>query len=76
MPIQVYLCPDHGDWELFTAFKDNVRQAQKCPYQSPPKAGNRYGVFCLKISKHIVAPIAAAIVKGGTGGGKDMHLPR
>lgn len=75
MPIQVYSCPKHGEWELFTAFKDDVRQTQKCPHRLP-KGDSAYEVFCAQISQHILKPIAAAIVQGGTGGGKDMHLKR
>ena len=70
MPIQVYLCPDHGDWEVFTAFKDDIKSTGKCPHTLPSTGRT---IFCLKTSQHVVRPIAAAIVKGGTGGGKDMH---
>ncbi|KKK65148.1 hypothetical protein LCGC14_2977070 [marine sediment metagenome] len=75
MPIQVYKCPKHGEWELFMAFKDDVKPTNKCPH-SLPQAGQRFPQFCLRISKHILKPIAAAIVSGGTGAGKDMHLKR
>ncbi len=75
MPIHVYLCPEHGEWELFAAFKDDLRKTQKCPH-SMSQGRKRFPQFCMQVSEYILKPIAAAIVRGGTGGGKDMHLPR
>jgi len=66
--IQTYECPKHGEFEVFQAFADDVKPTYKCPRASL--------VGCGRISQHVLKPIATAIVQGGTGGGKDMHLPR
>jgi len=73
MPIQTYLCHDHGEFEIFQAFADEVMQVYRCPHPVHP-VGRR--VTCGRDSQYVLKPIAAAIVQGGTGGGKDMHLPR
>jgi ssDNA-binding Zn-finger/Zn-ribbon topoisomerase 1 len=31
MPIQVYSCPEHGEFELRLSFKDDVQTAGICP---------------------------------------------
>ena len=71
MPIQVYKCDQHGEFEIFQAFADDVKPVVKCPHSLLGR-----GYLCGSGSEHVVKPIAAAIVKGGTGGGKDMHLAR
>ncbi len=73
MPIQTYKCKDHGEFEIFQAFADDVAATYACPHSDPT---DTWDGTCRQDSSHIVKPIAAAIVKGGTGGGKDMHLKR
>ena len=31
MPIQVYFCPKHGEWDALTTFHEDIRSARKCP---------------------------------------------
>ena len=70
MPIQTYKCNDHGEFEIFQAFADDISPTVHCPHDIDE-------VYpCGNDSLHIIKPIAAAIVQGGTGGGKDMHLKR
>ena len=71
MPIQVYKCSRHGEFEIFQAFADDVKPTVNCPHTMPDLL-----YPCGFDSSHVLKPIAAAIVSGGTGGGKDMHLKR
>ncbi len=66
MTFQVYECPEHGEYTVPLRFSQGVPKTWRCP-------ANLGGFFCDERSKHIIKPIAAAIVRGGTGGGKDMH---
>ncbi len=61
MTTYVYKCPRHGEFDLVRERDDDL-EFGVCPK-------------CGEVSTHVVK-IAAAIVPGGTGGGKDMHLPR
>jgi len=78
MPLQVYLCPNHGEFEIFMQFKDEIKDEVSCPktIEAVLSGYPRKIPICSKPSKHIIKPIACAIVEGGTGGGKDMHLVR
>ncbi len=88
MPLQVYECPTHGDFEITIKFSDKISKRKQCPvqveycnpgghpgsdYHDQPGCGHYQ---CKVWSPHVARPIAAAIVEGGTGGGKDMHLKR
>ncbi len=61
MTTYVYKCPKHGEFDLVRKRDDDLSHGV-CP-------------GCGTASAHVVK-IAAAVVQGGTGGGKDMHLKR
>ena len=58
MPIQVYVCPHHGEWWLRTSFADMVLEEAHCPN-------------CGTLSKHVISPPGAIIVEGGTRAGQE-----
>ncbi len=88
MPLQVYECPDHGDFEITLKFSDKIPKYKLCShvieYCNPAwhkgtdhcDSDSCASYPCGNRSPHVTRPIAAAIVAGGTGGGKDMHLKR
>ena len=64
MPIQVYECPEHGEFELTLKFSDDVLTELPCPSSPEPWSQT---TACGLPSRHVIKPIAAAIVEGGTG---------
>ena len=44
MPIQVYRCPEHGEFELTVSFKADVPEVMRCPVDV--EADGVGGVFC------------------------------
>ncbi|KKK96951.1 hypothetical protein LCGC14_2657660 [marine sediment metagenome] len=83
MPTYVYSCPValHGEFNVFMAsYPDEVPKTAPCSvrvYKGDPENSDfDEDVLCNEDSEHVIKPIAAAIVSGGTGGGKDMHLKR
>ena len=63
MPLQVYRCPKHGEFDIRLSFRDDVPQATHC-------------LTCGAPSLHIIKPPAAAIVRDGTGGGRGNGAVR
>ena len=89
MPLQVFECPEHGEFQITLKFSDHVPRFKLCPamvkYHGLHDKTNNRGCNtqsqcsthkCNWRSKHIIKPVAGVIVEGGTGGGKDMHLVR
>ncbi len=75
MPLQIYFCPAHDEFQITIKFSDDVPITMSCPRIIC--GGKRDGKKCpYNKCKHIIKPIAGIIVEGGTGGGKDMHLVR
>ena len=63
MPLQVYMCPHHGEWDLYLSFRDKVLELAHCP-------------DCGTLSEHILYPPGAIIVQGGTGAGRGNAAAR
>ena len=63
MPLQVYRCEAHGEFDVLLSFRDDVPQTAHC-------------LTCGAVSPHILKPPAAAIVKGGTGAGRGNGAVR
>jgi hypothetical protein len=79
MPIQVYKCEEHGEFNVIQKIEDLVWITKPCPVyvrKKNPSTGGLELVCCDKISRHVIEPLSGVIVKGGTGGGKDMHRKR
>lgn len=75
MPIQIYRCPVHGEFELRLSFKDEIPGEAQCPVaahddckRTPPS-----GCHCNEPSPHVLKPPAAIIVEGGTGAGQGRR---
>ncbi len=73
MSIQTHKCKDHGEFGDVQAVADAAAATYICPHSD---SMDTWAGTCRQNSRHIIKPIAAAIVSGGTGGGKDMHLKR
>ena len=76
--IYVYSCPDHGRFEISLRFGSDVPTTWECPHWlsrdvDMAKLSEDGRVPCLKNSKRVILPPVGVTVKGGTGGGKDMH---
>ncbi len=52
MPIQVYKCKTHGEFDIKLSFEDKIMKAKKCPE-------------CGEISKHIISPVGGVKIKRG-----------
>ena len=90
MPLQVFECPEHGEFQTTLKFSEEVPKWKKCRRVlehhgeecDDERSNNPLLLLECKFyecglrSKHVIKPIACAIVEGGTGGGKDMHLVR
>ena len=49
MPIQVYNCPRHGEWDAITTFHEDIRSDRDCPE-------------CGKKSKHTIKPPGGILI--------------
>ncbi len=84
MPTYTYKCPVHGELDVpMISYPDEVPKTAPCPvmlYEGDEGDDGEIQpeteVLCNEDSEYVIKPIAAAIVEGGTGGGKDMHLKR
>jgi hypothetical protein len=63
-PVQVYLCPVHGEFEVKVPFSEDVPSELPCARSPEPWSQT---TACGLPSRHVLKPIAAAIVEGGTG---------
>lgn len=76
MPIQIYRCPVHGEFEVKLSFKDKVLDEVQCPagvQEYRPAASDVDVVPCGAGSPHVIKPPAAIIVEGGTGAGSGRR---
>lgn len=70
MPIQVYRCSEHGEFDVRLSFSDGVPDEYECPYTIETYDKNRefyLGVVkCGKKGVHVIKPPAGVIIEGGT----------
>jgi len=69
MPIQVYSCPIHGEFDVFMSFSDEIPELKPCPIVDPKDN-------CGKRSVHVIKPPAGIVVQGGTGAGRGHTQAR
>ena len=69
MPIQTYLCPIHGEFDIRMSFSDEIPELERCPVVDPRDT-------CGKKAVHIIKPPAGIIVQGGTGAGRGHTQAR
>ncbi len=67
MPVQIYLCMRHGEFEINVPFSQDVPQDALCPIKNNRRA-------CCDIDQHVLKIPGGIIVRGGTGAGQG-HLP-
>lgn len=82
MAFQVYLCKVHGEFQLTLTFAELDKVPPAVPRRCPVKvtrhtySGTEREEACGRKSKHILKPIATAIIEGGTGAGRGMYIDR
>jgi len=69
MPLQTYLCPIHGEFDIRMSFSDEIPEIKRCPFVDPKDN-------CGKRSVHVIKPPAGIIVQGGTGAGRGHTQAR
>ncbi len=74
--IYVYECLIHKRFEIPLRFGSDIPTTWPCPAQNVDEVNYENLGVCGEDSRRIIMPPSGVIVKGGTGGGKDMHLVR
>ena len=69
MPLQTYLCPIHGEFDIRMSFSDEIPEIKRCPFVDPKDN-------CGKRSVHVIKPPAGIVVQGGTGAGRGHAQAR
>src|SRR3990167_7127980 len=74
MPIQVFRCPKHGEFDIRMSFNQDVPQTYPC---TSSWCGDKECFDpCGRPSQHIIKPPAGIVVQGGTGAGRGHTQAR
>jgi len=78
MPVQVFRCPAHGEFDINIPFSQDIPPTVRCKQTVPCCDGDKgcHRAYCSIVSPHVIKAPAGIVVQGGTGAGRGHTQAR
>ena len=78
MPVQVFRCPAHGEFDINIPFSQDIPPTVRCKQTVPCCDGDKgcHRAYCSIVSPHVIKAPAGIVVQGGTGAGRGHSQAR